>query len=42
MHSALNKNPGLNCLKLIKDYNAEWMVILQAELTPLEIRNLHR
>jgi hypothetical protein len=23
MHSALNKNPGLNCLKLIKDYNAE-------------------
>jgi hypothetical protein len=36
MHSVLNKNSGLNCLKLIRDIHCGMNgVILQNELTPL-------
>lgn len=41
MHSVLNKNPGLNCIKLIKDIHCGMNgVILQAELTPLDIASM--
>jgi len=41
IHSVLHKNPGLDCLKLIKDTHCEINgVILRAELTALDIANM--
>ena len=41
MHSVLHKNPGLDCLKLIRNIHCEMNgVILLAELTPLDIANI--
>jgi hypothetical protein len=41
MHSVLNKNPSLNCLKLIRYIHCQMNeVILQNELTPLDIKNM--
>jgi hypothetical protein len=41
MHSVLHKNPGLDCLKLIRDAYCEMNgVIFPAELTALDIANM--
>ncbi|KAL4112044.1 hypothetical protein QTP88_015892 [Uroleucon formosanum] len=41
MHSVLHKNPGLDCLKLIRDAHCEMNgVIFPAELTALDIANM--
>ncbi|KAL4105015.1 hypothetical protein QTP88_020290 [Uroleucon formosanum] len=41
MHSVLHKNPGLDCLKLIRDAHCEMnRVIFPAELTALDIANM--
>jgi len=41
MQNVLNKNPGLNSIKLIRDIHCGINgVMLQAELTPLDIANM--
>ena len=41
MHSVLNKNPGLNCLKLIRDVHCGINgKLLQIEITPLDIAKM--